>query len=79
MDLEQIVLGRIILEFLGASARFLGYNLWTLSNDNDFRTFSSFWSPSGSNQKKDDNSNRNHMIGVLFLGGFTMLMIIFNT
>ncbi|RYJ38547.1 hypothetical protein NU08_2524 [Flavobacterium anhuiense] len=79
MDLIEIISGRIILEFLGASVRFLGYNLWTLSNHNDFRTFSSFWSPSGSNQKKDDNSNRNHMIGVLCLGGFVMLLIVFNT
>lgn len=79
MDLIEIISGRIILEFLGASVRFLGYNLWTLSNDNDFRIFSSFWSPSRSNQKKDDNSNRNHMIGVLCLGSFVMLLIVFNT
>lgn len=79
MDFEQIIAGRIILEFLGALVRFLYFNSGALLNDNDFRTFSSFWSPSGSNQKKDDNSNRNHMIGVLFLGGFIMLMIIFNT
>jgi hypothetical protein len=79
MDFEQIISGRIILEFLGASARFLCYNLWTLTNDNDLRTFASFWSPRGSSQKKEDNSNRNHMIGVLFLGGFVMLLILFNT
>ncbi|MXO06827.1 hypothetical protein [Flavobacterium sp. HBTb2-11-1] len=79
MDLEQIISGRIILEFLGASVRFLGYNLWTLSNDNDFRTFSSFWSPGGSIKKRDDNSDRNHMIGGIFLGSFVMLLIVFNT
>ncbi|WP_369012683.1 hypothetical protein [Flavobacterium anhuiense] len=79
MDLGQILIGRIILEFLGASARFLGYNLWTLSNDNDFRTFSSFWSPGGSIKKRDDNSDRNHMIGGIVLGSFVMLLIVFNT
>jgi hypothetical protein len=79
VDFEQIITGRIILEFLGASVRFLCYNLWILFNDNDFRIFSSFWSPSGSNKKRDGNSDRNHMIGVLFLGGFVMLMLIFNT
>lgn len=79
MDFEQIILGRIILEFFGATVRFFYFNLTTLLNDNEFRTFSSFWSPAGSNQKKDDNSNRNHMIGVLFLGGLMMLMLIFNT
>lgn len=78
MDLEEIISGRIILEFLGASVRFLGYNLWTLSNNNDFRTFSSFWSPNGSNKKRDDNSDRNHMIGGITMGSFIMLLIIFN-
>lgn len=79
MDLGEIIAGRIILEFLGASLRFLYFNLSTLSNDDDFRTFSSFWSPSGSIQKKNDNSDRNHMVGVIFLGAFVFLLIIFNT
>ncbi|MFB9079621.1 hypothetical protein ACFFLS_07015 [Flavobacterium procerum] len=79
MDLIEIISGRIILEFLGASVRFLYFNLSTLSNNDDFRTFSSFWSPSGSTQKKNDNSDRNHMIGVIFLGTFVFILIIFNT
>ncbi|TDP01561.1 hypothetical protein [Flavobacterium sp. 245] len=78
MDFIAILSGRIILEFLGASARFLYFNLSTLLNDNDFRTFSSFWSPSVSNKKKDENSEMNHMIGVLFFGALIMLLIIFN-
>ncbi|UWY26324.1 hypothetical protein N4T20_11435 [Flavobacterium sp. TR2] len=79
MDLEEIISGRIILEFLGASTRFLGFNLWTLSNDNDFRTFSSFWSAGGSIKKRDGNSDRNHMIGGITLGSFVILLIIFNS
>lgn len=78
MDLIEITSGRIILEFLGGSVRFLGYNLWTLSNQNDFKTFSSFWSSGGSIKKRDDNSDRNHMIGVIVLGSFVMLLIVFN-
>ena len=79
MDLEEIISGRTILEFFGALIRFLYYNLRCLFNDHDFTTFSSFWSPTGSNRKKDENSPSNHMIGVLFLGMIIVLLIIFNT
>ena len=79
MDVEEIISGRIILEFLGASIRFLYSNLRCVFNDNDFTTFSSFWSPTGSNKKKDDISDLNHMIGVLFFGMIIVLLIIFNT
>jgi len=79
MDLEEILSGRTILEYLGASIRFLYSNFRILFNDNDFVTFSSFWSPSGSNKKKDANSDLNHMIGVLFFGMIILLLIIFNT
>ena len=78
MDVEEIISGRIILEFLGASIRFLYSNLRCVFNDNDFTTFSSFWSPTGSNKKKDDISDLNHMIGVLFFGMIIVLLIIFN-
>ncbi len=79
MDFLDILSGRNILEFLGASVRFVFFNLSTLSNDNDFRTFSSFRSPNGSAQKRDDNSDRNHMIGGIFLGAFVFLLVFFNT
>ena len=79
MDLEEILSGRTILEFLGASIRFLYSNLRSVFNDNDFTTFSTFWSPTGSNKKKDDISDLNHMIGVLFFGMIILLLIIFNT
>ncbi|MNQ34299.1 hypothetical protein D3C85_477510 [compost metagenome] len=78
MDFEEIISGRTILEFLGASIRFLYSNLRCVFNDKDFSTFSSFWSPTGSNRKKEENSSSNHMIGVLFLGILVILLIIFN-
>ncbi len=79
MDFIEIISGRIILEYLGASVRFLYLNLRCLLNDNDFTTFSSIWSPTGSNKKKDGNSSLNHMIGVIFFGGLIFLLVIFNT
>lgn len=79
MDLEEIIADRTILEFLGASIRFLYSNLRCVFNDKDFSTFSSFWSPTGNNRKKEENSSSNHMIGVLFLGILIILLIIFNT
>ena len=79
MDFLQIIVGRILLEYLGASVRFLYVNLRCLLNDDDFTTFSGIWSPTGSNKKKEGNSSLNHMIGVLFLGALILLLIIFNT
>lgn len=78
MDIIAILSGRIILEFLGALVRYLYFNLCTLLNDDDFRTFSGFWSPKVSNRKKDENSELNHMIGVLFFGVLIMALIFFN-
>lgn len=78
MDFIQIISGQIILDFLGASIRFIYLNLGSLLNNNDFITFSSIWSPTGSNKKKDENSSLNHMIGVILFGIFIILLIIFN-
>lgn len=79
MDFTEIIFGRIILTFLGASIRFLYSNLVCLLNNNDYITFSSILSPTGSNKKKDGNSSLNHMIGVIFFGILIILLIIFNT
>jgi len=79
MDFIEIISGQIILEYLGAFVRYLYLNLRCLLNDDDFTTFSSIWSPTGSNKKKEGNSSLNHMIGVIFLGALILLLIIFNT
>lgn len=78
MDFIALLSGRILLEFLGASTRFLYVNLACLLNDNEFTTFSSIWSPTGNATKKDENSSLNHMIGVLTFGVMIFLLIIFN-
>jgi len=79
MDFIQIISGRIILEFFGASIRFLYSQLKCLFSNDDFTTFSNIWSPTGNNNKKDENSSLNHMIGVIFFGIFIISLIIFNT
>jgi hypothetical protein len=79
MDFIQIICGRILLEYLGALVRFLYLNLRCLLNDDDFTTFSSIWSPNGSNKKKEGNSSLNHMVGVIFFGTLIFLLVIFNT
>lgn len=79
MDFLQIIVGRILLEYLGALVRFLYLNLRCLLNDDDFTTFSSIWSPTGSNKKKEGNSSLNHMVGVIFFGTLIFLLVIFNT
>ncbi|WP_291286861.1 hypothetical protein [Flavobacterium sp.] len=79
MDLLEIILGRYFIEILGACVRFTYLNTIVLFNEDDFITFSEVWSPKGNNNKKDANSERNHMIGVIFLGGIIFLLVIFTT
>lgn len=79
MDFLQIIVGRLLLEYLGAFVRYLYLNLRCLLNDDDFTTYSSILSPKGSNKKKVGNSSLNHMVGVIFFGGLIFLLVIFNT
>lgn len=80
MDPFQILTGRYLLELLGACVVFIYSNLIiTFKEDDDFILFSEIWSPKGNINKKNASSERNHMIGVIFLGGVIFLFIIFNT
>lgn len=79
MDFIDIISGRVLLEYLGAFVRYLYLNLRCLLNDDDFTTYSSILSPTGSNKKKEGNSSLNNMIGVIFFGVLIFLLIIFNT
>lgn len=78
MDFIEIISGQFILEFLGASVRFLYFNLSTLLNNDDFRTFSSFWSPNASKKKKKENDQLNNLVGVIFFCALIFAFIIFN-
>ena len=79
MDLIEIIAGRYLIEFLGACIRFTYLNTMVLFKEDDFIIFSEIWSPKGNNNKKNANSERNHMIGVIFLGVTVFLLIIFTT
>ncbi|MCP2027488.1 hypothetical protein L1276_002645 [Flavobacterium sp. HSC-32F16] len=79
MDFLQIIAGRYLLELLGAFARFIYLNTVILFNDDDFILFSEIWSPKGKINKKEDNSNLNHMIGVIVFGSMIFLLVIFTT
>ncbi|MBZ4041704.1 hypothetical protein [Flavobacterium hibisci] len=77
MDLIEIVSGRYLLELLGASARYVYANMIVLLNENDFISFSEIWSPKGNINKKNGNSERNHMIGTIIFIGIIVVMLIF--
>nr|WP_294788100.1 hypothetical protein [uncultured Flavobacterium sp.] len=80
MDPLQIFTGRYLLEILGACLRFIYLNIMiAFKEDGDFIVFSEILSPKGNTNKKNGNSERNHMIGVIFLGGTVLLLIVFNS
>jgi hypothetical protein len=79
MDFLEIISGRYIIEVLGAFARYIYLNTVIVFNDNDFISFSEIWSPKGNTNKKNGNSDLNHMIGVIVFGSMILLLIIFTT
>lgn len=79
MDLIEIISGRHLLELLGACVRFTYLNAIIIFKEDDFINFSEIWSPRGNINKKNANSERNHMIGVILLGGTVFLFIVFTS
>ena len=77
MDFIEIILGRYLLEFLGASIRYIYLNIGSLIKINNYTPFSKIWSPKGNIDKKNENSTLNHMIGVIFLGIVVVLLVSF--
>lgn len=77
MDFIQIILGRYLLEFLGALIRYIYLNIGSLIKINNYTPFSKIWSPKGGIGKKNENSGLNHMIGVIFLGIVVVLLVSF--
>lgn len=77
MDFIGIILGRFVLEFLGALIRYVYLNIGSLIKINNYIPFSKIWSPKGNIDKKNENSELNHMIGVIFFGIVIVLLIIF--
>ena len=79
MNFMQIILGRYLLEFLGALFRYIYLNLGGLVRINNYTPFAIIWTPKGNIDKKNENSTLNHMIGVIFFGIIIVLLIIFMT
>ena len=77
MDFIQIILGRYLLEFLGALIRYVYLNIGSLIKINNYTPFSKIWSPKGNIDKNNENGTLNHMIGVIFFGIVIVLLIIF--
>ena len=76
MDILQIILGRYLLELIGASVRYIYISTSSLIGFNEYTTFRKIWSP---DKKKDENSTTNHGVGVIAFGFIIILLIIFMT
>ncbi len=79
MDFISIILGSYLLEFLGALIRYIYLNTGVLLGINNYTPFSNIWTAKGNIDKKNGNSEKNHMIGVIFFGIIIVLLIIFMT
>jgi hypothetical protein len=77
MDFIGVILGRYLLEFLGALFRYIYLNIGTLIKSCIYTPFSKVWHPKGNIDKKNENSTLNHMIGVILFGIVIVLLIIF--
>ncbi len=77
MDILQIIIGRFLLEFLGALLRYVYFNILGLFKNVNYIPFSQLWSPKVSVKKRDENSELNHMIGVIIFGLIIFLLVIF--
>lgn len=77
MDFIGIILGGFVLDFLGALIRYVYLNIASLIKNNNYISFSMIWSPRGKIDKENENSELNHMIGVIFFGIVIVLLIIF--
>ena len=79
MDIIQIILGRFLLEFLGALLRYVYLNVLGLFKNVNYIPFSQLCSPKGSVKKRDENSELNHMIGVIIFCLVIFSLAIFMT
>jgi hypothetical protein len=76
MDFTQIILGRYLLEFLGALFRYFYLNIRGLIANSNYSFFSDIWSAKGNIDKKNTNSELNHMIGIIIFVIIIILLII---
>ena len=77
MDILQIIIGRFLLEFLGALLRYVYFNILGLFKNVNYIPFSQLWLLKINVKKRDENSELNHMIGVVIFGLIILLLAIF--
>lgn len=77
MDIIQIILGRFLLEFLGALLRYVYLNVLGLFKNVNYIPFSQLCSPKGNVERKNGNSELNHMIGVISFGVIVFSLVFF--
>ena len=77
MDFIAILIGRYLLEFFGALIRYIYLNIGSLMGINNYTPFSNVWAVKGNIDKKNGNSEKNHMIGVIFFGIIIVLLVSF--
>lgn len=73
MDILQIIIGRYLVEFLGAFIRYLYSNLFNKLKEENTIQFSKFWSPKGDKYKKLETETGNRIAGLIF---FVIIFII---
>lgn len=66
MNFIQIILGRYLLEFLGALIRYIWSNLLNIFSDEEPKSFSEFWSPKSKKYEKLENEASNRIVGLIF-------------
>jgi nitric oxide reductase large subunit len=77
MDFIQVILGRYLIELLGASVRYIYENSIILFTNKDFISFSKFWNPKMSKEKKLENEASNRIAGLIFFVIFFLILVSF--
>ena len=75
-DIFGVIIGRFILQLIGAIFRYIYLNFLFLINLNRYRPFRELWT-SKTKSTNRDNDSTNHMVGVIFFGIFILLLIFF--
>lgn len=70
MDIFQVIFGRYLIEFLGASLRFMYINLFGFIRKKKYVSFSTFFSPKVSVEKGMENESFNRMLELIFCNYF---------
>ena len=76
-DIFGVIIGRYVIQLIGAIFRYIYLNFMYLINFNRYTTFMELWT-SKNKSNNSDNDSTNHMVGVIFFGVFIILLLFFN-